>query len=153
MDNIGLIDENKNKISTFAVDGLLYGLVSGVAMILGLSVSALFTRETPSSVLEHFGASELTSPEQGLLSHLAASAIYGVLFGLMIWLVLTRISSAKIIGWVGGLVYAAFLLFLAQTAILPVTGSPLGQLPFWQWALAHGVYGLVLDGLFARKMA
>jgi hypothetical protein len=27
----------------------------------------------------------------------------------------------------------------------------LSQIPTWQWALAHGVYGLVLGGLFARK--
>jgi hypothetical protein len=88
---------------------------------------------------------------QGLLSHLAVSAIYGMLFGVLAWPVLRRFSSRKITGWLGGLVYAILLLLLAQIAILPGTNSPLEQIPFWQWALAHGVYGLILGGLFARK--
>jgi len=151
MDKIGLISENKNSISNLAVDGLLYGLVSGVAMFLGLAAFALLSGENPVTVLEHFGTSGLTSPALGLLSHLAISAIYGVLFGALIWPVLRRISAAKIVGWTGGLAYAALLLLLAQTAILPGTGSPLGQLPLWSWALGHAIYGLVLGGLFARK--
>jgi hypothetical protein len=93
----------------------------------------------------------LTSPLQGLLSHLAVSAIYGVLFGALIWSILVRFSAAKIISIIAGLVYAIFLLMLAQTAILPGTGSPLAQLPFWQWALGHAIYGLTLGVLFARK--
>jgi hypothetical protein len=67
--------------------------------------------------------------------------------------VLARISSAKIISIIGGLVYAVILLLLAQTAILPGIGLPLAKLSFWQWALGHVVYGLVLGGLFARKTA
>jgi len=109
-------------------------------MFLGLAAFALLSGETPATVLEHFGASGLTTPALGLLSHLAISAIYGVLFGALIWPVLRRISAAKIVGWTGGLAYA-----------LPGTGSPLGQLPLWSWALGHAIYGLVLGGLFARK--
>lgn len=153
MDKTGPILRNKNSISYLAVDGLIYGLIGGVAMVIILAAFALLSGETPSTNLELFSVSGLTSPMQGLLSHLAVSAIYGVMFGALIWPVLARISSAKIMSITGGLFYAVVLLSLAQTAILPGTDSPLAQLPFWQWAMGHVVYGLVLGGLFARKTA
>ena len=153
MDKTGLISGDKNKISDLAVDGLIYGLVSGVAMYLSLAAFALLSGKTLGTYLKLFSAGELTSPLQGLLSHLAVSAIYGVFFGALIWPVLARFSSNKSIAILGGLVYGLFLLFLAQTAFLPVTNSPLGQIPLWQWALGHGIYGLVLGGLFIRKSA
>jgi putative exporter of polyketide antibiotics len=46
---------------------------------------------------------------------------------------------------------AAKLVFLAQIAILPGTNSQLGQIPFWQWALGHCIYGLVLGSMFLRR--
>ena len=153
MDKTGLILRNKNSISNLAVDGLIYGLIGGIAMTISLAAFALIPGKTPNTYLERFSVSGLTSPMQGLLSHLAVSAIYGVLFGMLIWPVLARISPAKFISIIGGLVYAVILLLLAQTAILPGTGSPLAQLPFWQWVVGHVLYGLVLGGLFARKTA
>jgi hypothetical protein len=153
MDKTGQISRNKLGVSNLAVDGLIYGLISGIAMVLSLAAFALLSGETAAAYLEHFSTRGLTSPLQGLLSHLAVSAIYGVLFGALIWSVLLRFSSVKTLSIIAGLLYAAFLLFMAQTAILPGTGSPLAQLPFWQWALGHAVYGLVLGGLFARKTA
>jgi hypothetical protein len=151
MDKTGQISRNKVGVSNLAVDGLIYGLISGVAMVLSLAAFALLSGETPAAYLERFSTGGLTSPLQGLLSHLAVSAIYGVLFGALIWSILIRFSAAKITSIIAGLVYAIFLLMLAQTAILPSTGSPLAQLPFWQWVLGHAVYGLALGGLFAWK--
>ena len=150
MDKTGQISENKTSLRSLAVDGLIYGLVSGVAMYLCLAAFALLSGVSPAGVLEHFSIGELTSPWQGLFSHLAVSGIYGSLFGVLIWPVLARISDRKIVSWLGGLFYAAFLLLLAQIAILPNTNSPLDLLSFWHWAIAHGVYGLVLGGLFSR---
>lgn len=152
MDKIGLLSENKNTISNWAVDGLIYGLVGGVAMFLGLAAFALISGDSPGALLERFSADGLTSPFQGLLSHLAVSAVYGLLFGTLIWPVLRRFSSFKLIGWFGGLGYALLLLLLAQIAIFPGVNSPLAQLPFWEWALGHVIYGLVLGGLFSRKV-
>lgn len=151
MDKMGQISRKGSSVSDRAVDGLIYGLVSGVAMFLSLTAFALLSGETPGALLERFSASRLTTPVQGLLSHLAVSATYGTLFGVSIWPLLLRFSTGKIAGWLGGLTYGAFLLLLAQIAILPGTDSPLGQLPLWQWALGHGVYGLVLGGLLSKK--
>ena len=152
MDKIGLISENRNSFSDWAIDGLIYGLAGGVAMFLGLAIFTLFSGGSPATLLERFSTNGSTTPLQGLLSHLAVSAIYGLLFGTLIWPVLRRFSSASWVGWLGGLAYAVFLLLLAQIAILPGVKSPLVQLPFWEWALGHGIYGLVLGGLFSRKV-
>ena len=77
MDKTGQISRNKLGVSNLAVDGLIYGLISGVAMVFSLAAFALLSGETPAAYLEHFSAGGLTSPLQGLLSHLAVSAIYG----------------------------------------------------------------------------
>jgi len=78
--------------------------------------------------------------------------LYGLLFGALVWPVLRHFSSASWVGWFGGLAYAVVLLLLAQIAILPGVNSPLAQLPFWQWAFGHSIYGFVLGGLFTRKV-
>ena len=152
MDKVGQITKDKDSLSNLAVDGLIYGLVGGVAMFLGLAAFALTSGDSPGALLERFGTQGATAPLQGLLSHLAVSAIYGVLFGALIWPVLQRLSSSRWTGWLGGLVYGVVLLLLAQITILPGTHSPLSQLPFWEWASGHAIYGLVLGGLFARKV-
>jgi hypothetical protein len=152
MDKVDIITDNKSRISSLAVDGLLFGLMGGFAMIIFLAVEVLVSGETPLTVLARFGMGELSTPIRGLLSHLAVSAIYGALFGALVWPLLTRFASPSISGWLGGLMYAGFLYLLSQFAILPMSNSPLSQLPSWQWALAHGIFGLVLGGLFARKL-
>lgn len=151
MDKTDIITNNKEGINDLAVDGLIYGLLSGVAMYLFLAAVSFISRVGPGDLLEHFGVGGLTSPLQGLLGHLAVSAIYGLLFGVLIWPGLRRISTRPIVGWIVGLVYAGFLFVLAQLAILPMTDSPLGEIPAWQFALGHAVYGLVLGGMFTRN--
>lgn len=151
MDEKGLITGNKNDIRALAVDGLIFGLLSSLGMVLVMASMAVLTGNPVKILLEHFGIGDLTSPIQGLLSHLAVSAIYGLLFGVLIWPVLWRFSSENWMGWLGGLVYAFLLLFLAQAAILPGLDFPLAQLPLWQWVLGHAIYGFVLGGLFSRK--
>ncbi len=151
MDKTDTFPANKSSLSTLAVDGVIYGVAAGVAMFLSLVALALLSGEAPGVIPSRFSGAGITSPILGLLGHLGVSAIYGVLFGVLIWPVLRRFSSRKISGVFGGILYAGLLVLLAQIAILPGTNSPLNQFPFWQWALGHGVYGLVLGGLFARK--
>ena len=151
MDKTDTIPENKIGISILAVDGVVYGLLGGVAMFLSLMAMALLSGEAPGEILARFRGGGITFPIVGLWGHLGVSAIYGVMFGVLIWPVLRRFSSRTISGGLGGILYAGFLVLLAQIAILPGTNSSLSQFPFWQWALGHGIYGLVLGGLFARK--
>lgn len=151
MDKTDTLPENKSDISTLAVDGVIYGVVGGVAMFLSLMALALLSGEAIGVVLERFRGGGLTSPALGLVGHFGVSAIYGLLFGILIWPVLRRFSSNRISGWIGGIFYAGFLVLLAQIAILPGTNSSLSQIPFWQWALGHGIYGLVLGSMFSRR--
>jgi len=153
MDKNGLITSSKSDIRTLAVDGLIFGLLSGLGMYLVMAILALLSGNSAATLMERFSVSGSASPIQGLLSHLAVSAIYGMLFGALIWPVVRRFSSAKLTGWLSGVGYALLLLFLAQVAILPGTNSPLAQLPFWEWALGHLAYGLILGVFFARQTA
>ena len=52
MDKIGLISENRNSFSDWAIDGLIYGLAGGVAMFLGLAIFTLFSGGSPATLLE-----------------------------------------------------------------------------------------------------
>lgn len=152
MDKVDIITDNKSRISNLAVDGVLIGLLGGFAMVVLLAVVTLLSGEAPSVFLARFTTAELTSPVRGLISHLAVSALYGALFGVLVWPLLTRFASPKVSGWIGGLIYAGILYLLSQFAILPVTNSPLTQIPSWQWALGHAIYGLVLGVMFTRKL-
>jgi hypothetical protein len=153
MDKIGNISEKKSNLGNLAVDGLIYGLVSGIAMFVSLAALVLFSGDSPGSSLELFSVEGFASSWQGLFGHLSVSVVYGALFGALVWPVKSYIASKEVFGWLAGLIYAVILLFVAQLAILPSISSPVEAIPVWQWVIAHGVYGLVLGGMFARKLS
>jgi hypothetical protein len=74
--------------------------------------------------------------------------VYGVIW----WLVLRvrQFQPSLMTALVGGAAYGLLLEAAAQAILLPGSGSALGQLPMWQLALAHLVYGLVLGLLLYR---
>ncbi|MFN2223925.1 MAG: hypothetical protein ACK2UH_15310, partial [Candidatus Promineifilaceae bacterium] len=61
-----------------AVDGLLAGIVAGLAMALFLLVVGALSGVTPAGVIGRFDPAQANSPVVGLFTHLAVSAIYGV---------------------------------------------------------------------------
>lgn len=83
--------------------------------------------------------------------HLAVSAIYGIMFGTLVWPLFTRFSSRKLNAWIAGLAFGGFLFLMAQIAVLPITNSPLGDIPSWQWGIGHAIYGLVIGAMLAQK--
>mgnify|MGYP001812357858 CR=1 FL=1 len=147
MDKTDTFTENK---SSLAVDGVIYGVVAGAAMFASLMVLAILTGDTPGVILARFSSGGITSPVLGLVGHLGVSAIYGALFGVFAWPLLSRFSTNKISAVFGGILYAGFLILFAQIALLPGTNSSLSQFPFWQWVLGHVIYGLVLGSMFSR---
>lgn len=148
MDKTDTLTRNK---SSLAVDGVIYGVVAGAAMFLSLIALAALSGEAPGVILARFSSSGITSPMLGVMGHLGVSAIYGVLFGVVAWPLLSRFSTSKTSAVFGGILYAGFLILFAQIAILPGTNSSLSQFPFWQWVLGHCIYGLVLGSLFSRS--
>ena len=153
MDKTDILTENKSSFSTYVVDGVTYGLASGTLMFISLVALTLFSGEALGATLERFSVSSSLSPVLSLAGHLGVSAIYGAIFGALIWPLKSYLASREILGWLAGVLYAAVLLLVAQFIILPTIFSPAGAIPTWQWVTAHGVYGLMLGGLFARKIS
>jgi predicted metal-binding membrane protein len=126
-------------------------LVSGTVMFISLAALTLLSGGALGATLERFSGGSVSSPVLGLAGHLGVSAIYGALFGALIWLLKSYLASREILSWLAGVLYAAVLLLVAQLLILPTIS--IGAIPTWQWVTAHGVYGLMLGGLFARKIS
>ncbi|MDQ4074766.1 MAG: DUF1440 domain-containing protein [Chloroflexota bacterium] len=124
-----------------AVDGLLGGLGGGIVMGIYLLGVSLLMGESPLVMLARFAA-DTQGPTSGALMHLAVSAVYGTLFGL-IWSVIGRRWPDKPTV-VAGVVYGLLLWLMANTLLLPGSASSLQQIPSPHFAIAHLLYGLTL---------
>lgn len=134
-----------------AVDGLFSGLGAGLVMVVYMVLVGLFMRESPGQLLARFSAGDTGSPWAGLLSHLAVSGIYGLVFGLFATLFLRRWPRRET-GWLAGLVYGLALFLVGEFVILPGVQSPLLQIPMALFAVAHLIYGFMLGALVVRGM-
>lgn len=136
--------EKKVGVGETAVDGLLAGLAAGVAMTLFLLGAGLLGGTAPAVLLGYFDPAGEGNWLNGLLGHLAVSAVYGVGFALLrggvvrLWLAAPRYS------WLLGVVYGLVLWGLARGVGLTAVDSPLHQIAPLVFALAHLVYGAVL---------
>ncbi|MFQ5880583.1 MAG: hypothetical protein ACE5IZ_10475 [Dehalococcoidia bacterium] len=158
MINSKQLTQKERTIGDAAVDGLFRGIIAGALMAAYLVAVGLAAGEGPGTVLARFAPGEGASPLVGALLHLAVSGVYGMLFGLG-WHLITRRwpfgrlragSFGGLPAWVGGLVYVVALLILTEVVILPGTDSPLREVPFVHFALAHIIYGMTLGFLISR---
>ena len=95
------------------------------------------------SYLGNFSSGAAVPPLQGLLMHLAMSAIYGMLYGLLHrWIGTGRLQRFP--GWLVGLVYALVLWGFAVTVLLPAARALILTLPWPVFFSGHVAYGLVL---------
>jgi len=140
--------------SDAAVDGLTSGLLTGAAMGLFLMAAGLAQGQSPATILGRFAISgSAANPLEGVLLHLAVSAIYGILYGLLFWLGLRRWLSGRPSAW-GALPGAAFGLLIwlaAEFILIPVSGSQAASFPAWQFALAHLLFGAILGWWVLRS--
>jgi hypothetical protein len=127
-----------------AVDGLLAGFVGGAAMVLFLVVVGWLTGTPPQTMLAYFDPAQTGSWLTGLLAHLAVSAIYGVVFGLLMGMVGRLRPSLLRWQWLCGAGYGLVLWLLGAGVVLTAVASPLDQIPTWEFAVAHLLYGLVV---------
>jgi hypothetical protein len=111
-----------------ASGGLINGLLAGAAMLAVLALGGLLTGEAPADLLARFSTGQTTTPAAGALLHLAVSGVYGAVFGLLIYL-LPAAWLRRLPGWFSGLLYAAGLLLVAESVLLPGLESPLSELP------------------------
>jgi uncharacterized membrane protein YagU involved in acid resistance len=79
-------------------------------------------------MLGRFDPGAAASPLVGGLAHLAMSAIYGILFALSWRLLLSR-WLGRVPLWLTGLAYGLILLLAATAVGLPLSDSPLKEIP------------------------
>jgi hypothetical protein len=153
MTDVSKIFRKESSISEAAVDGLFAGLLAGLVMAAFLATTDLMRREMLGSLFNRFNPAQAASPWMGLLIHLAISAVYGVLFGLL-WGTLIRWrrqASTLVEAVLAGAAYGLLLWLAAQFILLPGSGSALSFLPGGQLLSAHLVYGLILGWRFGRN--
>jgi hypothetical protein len=148
-----MVTERRRTAGDAAVDGLLAGAAAGVAMAACLVVIGLLAGEGPAVVLARFDPSgaRAASPLIGAVMHLAVSAVYGLLFGLIYRLIGRGRLVGRAAGALMGLVYGLALFLLAQGLAATPAGAALREIPTLHFAVAHLVYGLVLGWLVGRS--
>ncbi len=149
MTRIKPIPVHTTTLGDAAVDGLLNGVIAGLAMALYLAMSTALQGQVPWAVLSAFDASTKSSPLVGLVMHLAVSGVYGAVFGLL-WKSTHRLVPAAWPGWLLGLIFGLLLFLVAELVLLPSTPTALREIPFYHFGIAHLIYGAVLGWLIGR---
>lgn len=128
-----------------AVNGLIAGLPAGLVMAISLMLTGILTGTQPLVTLGYFDPGRGGGWLSGLLAHLAVSAIYGMIFALLMRVgerIRPSFSRGSLL-W--GLVYGLMLYGAAVGVVFRAIASPLAQIAAWQLAAAHLLYGLVLS--------
>jgi hypothetical protein len=131
-----------------AVDGLLRGVVAGLAMAAVLVVAGALAQLSVQLVLSRFDPTGGNSAMTGLLAHLASAGIYGLLFALLTAPGAARLGNRMILA---GVIYGLTLWLISRGLMASELGAPLRVLPPVGWALAHIVYGAVLGALMGTR--
>ncbi len=139
-----VVSTQQKSIGDTVVDGLFAGLVGGVVMALFLVGAGWLTSTPPLTTLAYFDPAQSGSWLIGLLTHLAVSAMYGVVFGLLIGVAGRLWPSLLRWQWLGGIGYGLLLWLLGRGVMVSAVASPLVQIPAWQFAAANVLYGLLV---------
>ncbi|MFZ1403703.1 MAG: hypothetical protein WAW03_11500, partial [Anaerolineae bacterium] len=116
-----------------------------------LVASGLLAGAGPASTLARFSPAGSASPLTGGLIHLAVSAVYGLLFGVIYRLVRRGRLAGRPAGVILGLAYGLLLMVVAQGLAATPAGSVLQEIPALHFAVAHLVYGAVTGWLVGRS--
>jgi hypothetical protein len=146
-----MISERRRTAGDAAVDGLLAGAAGAIAMTGVLVVSAWLTGGEPLGMFARFAPAGSAAPLTGAMIHLAVSAVYGLLFGVIYWL----LGRGRLGGWPSGvalgLVYGLALALVAQGLAATSAGAALREIPPLHFVVAHLVYGAVTGWQIARS--
>lgn len=142
--------QNKG-VGDTAVNGLIGGIGAGLVMALVLLIAGFLSEEAPATVFQRLDPINANRWMIGVLTHLAVSAVYGLIFGLILMgLVRVRPSLARF-GWLIGLIYGLVLYGIARAVFLSGIDSGLAQFTAVHLFISHAVYGLVLGFIIGRQ--
>lgn len=137
-----------------AAGGVFPGLLGGIAMLVFLIAGGFLTGHTPAKVLGDF---DTTSgiPLLGALIHLSVSCVYGTLFALLAYGLVSRFhhSWSMVSAALLGLFYGLILWLIAVTLLKQAAASLITTTPPAVFLLAHLVYGLILGVETKRQVA
>jgi hypothetical protein len=150
MDNKGMV-QNQNALGDVAVNGILAGIGAGLVGALFLIILGLATGVTVSETLERFDPQQSGNAMVGIIAHLGVSAVYGVLFAVLLRPLNRRITMTTILSLVFGLIYGLALMLIAELLFTSGIKAGLGDIPRYQFALFHIIYGVTLAGLMKTK--
>ena len=128
-----------------AVDGLVPGVMAGILMMGVLLLGGILSGVSAETVLGYFAPSS-GGAALGLVTHLAVSSVYGLVFS-----VLAGRFSGRPSSWGIGAVYGLLLYGIGTALVIPGVSAALALAGGGQLLLAHLVYGLALGGLSARR--
>jgi len=122
-----------------AVASMLQGLIGGLLMGVILMLGDLVAGHSLLEAIDVFNPFGQQAALQGWLLHLGVSAVYGVLFGLLL-----PIVPKGVPGWLAGLVYGTLLFALARYVLLAHANFGMAALPALTLWFGHAAYGLAL---------
>lgn len=144
MEKLHLAEEERTKGDT-AVDGLIAGVAAGLVMALFLALAGFLSGTEPQVTMGYFDPAQAGDWRTGLLGHLAVSAIYGVVFALLMRLAVWIRPSFFQQSWLWGIAYGLVLHGLATGVMFTTVATSLTRIAAWQIGAAHLLYGLVLS--------
>ncbi len=145
--------------------GLLAGLIGGIGMAMLMmivtalagmgflvplyAIAATFNRSW--AMTHGFNGGPLLV---GLMLHMVNSAIFGLIFTLLLRWVFPR-ALALPLAAVAGMVWGLILLFVNQLIVLPIADPPMVTATsgiFGWWLVAHLMYGVVLGAIVGATL-
>ena len=135
--------EKRISLASVAMNGLFNGLLAGVIMALYVVLAGQVVGGSNWAFMGYLDITHSGMPGQAILTHLAISAAYGVIYGMLRRL--TRLDQQNLLpGWLAGVTFGLLIWAMTITWILPVDHFVLGPLPAGYLLFAHLIYGLVL---------
>jgi hypothetical protein len=123
------------------INGLFSGVLAGLAMILVLALAGSFTQPKITDLLGLFDPTGNQNNFTGGFAHLAVSAVYGLIFGLLWKLFFFR---RRIPVWIGGIVFGGLIFVFSELFISHGSGTTIFQIPTLLFGISHLVYGTTL---------
>lgn len=148
-----MVDKPHSNAGDLAVDGIITGIEAGLLMAAFLLVAAVLQGTSLSVVLAAFTLCGTPSVASGVLTHLAISSVYGILFNLSFYS-LRRLGFGNknpVSGPLFGLTFGTFLFLAAEYFLFDHAAKALKDAPLLLMLGAHLVYGLTLGLLLARR--